>query len=94
MHEYYIWLTTRKFGVESKLQKNNHGSWYDVQAAHLALVVGRPREARYICETAKTMRIDVQIESDGSQPYELARVKSLDYAIFNLEALTRLAIIG
>jgi hypothetical protein len=94
MNEYYHWLTRTDAGAEEKAHPNNHGTWYDVQAAHLALFLGKPEEAFTLVETAKQRRIDRQIERDGTQPHEMQRTKSLNYSIFNLEALTRLAILG
>jgi hypothetical protein len=84
---YYRWLTTSANGLDEQDEHNNHGSWYDVQAAHLALVLGKKDAARKILTEGLRLRLAAHIQPDGSQPHELARTKSLGYSLFNLEAL-------
>jgi hypothetical protein len=85
--DYYTWLTTSAHGRDEQGERNNHGTWYDVQASYLALALGRPAAARQILTEGLARRLAGQIQPDGSQPLELARTKSLDYSLFNLEAL-------
>lgn len=94
LETYYVWLTTHKNGKDESAAENNHGSWYDMQATHLALVLGKIDDAKKILAAAPTKRLARQIEPDGRMPLELARTKSLDYCLFNLEALTQLARLG
>lgn len=89
--KYYFWLTESKEGRHEESAKNNHGTWYDVQAVSIALFLNKNDAAKKICETAKTKRIESEIEPDGKQPFELVRTKSLGYSTFNLEALFSLA---
>jgi len=91
---YFEWLTTSKNGRDEAAAENNHGSWCDVQAVALALALGRADDAKKILAAAPAKRIARQIESDGRQPLELARTKSLSYSLFNLEALLVLARFG
>jgi hypothetical protein len=84
---FYTWLRTSANGRDEEKELNNHGSWYDAQAAYLALFLHQPDDARAILRDGLTRRLAAQVEPDGSQPHELARTKSLDYSIFNLEAL-------
>ena len=92
--DYYHWLTTSKNGLDEAATENNHGSWYDAQAADLALVLGKTDEAKKILSEFPTKRIARQIEPDGRQPRELERTNSLRYSIFNLEALFTLSRLG
>ena len=57
-------------------------------------MLGRTDDAKKIITTAQTKRIAQQFEPDGSQPHELRRMRSLNYVLFNLEALTLLARLG
>ena len=91
LEKYFNWLTTSKNGLDEANSKNNHGTWYDVQAVELALVLGKMDVAKQIAESAKQKRVGVQIEPDGKQPLELARTAALGYSRFNLEALFTLA---
>ena len=91
---YFEWLTTSKNGQDERAAKNNHGTWYDVQATKWALVLGRKDQARAICSEATERRIAVQIQPDGKQPLELSRTASFSYSCFNLRALSTLAGLG
>jgi hypothetical protein len=94
LEAYYAWLKTHANGKEEQAAENNHGSWFDVQATHLALVLGKTADAKKILAEAPVHRLALQIEPDGRMPRELARTKSLDYCLFNLEALSQLARLG
>ena len=88
---YLDWLLNSKNGRDEAKARNNHGTFYDLQAMRLALVLGRTELAKEIAEAAKSKRITVQIESEGRQPLELERTASLSYSRFNLEAWFALA---
>lgn len=91
---YLEWLRNSELGKKESKEQNNHGTWYDVQVASLALFVERREVARAVIEAAKERRIARQVMPDGSQPLELARTRSLDYSIFNLRAMVALAEMG
>jgi hypothetical protein len=91
--EYYHWLTTAKNARKEHAAENNHGTWFLVQAAGIALYLGRDDDARKFFEEDKA-RIAGQFQPDGSQPAELVREDALGYSRFNLDAqlvLARLA---
>ena len=84
---YFEWLTTSKHGKEEAAEENNHGTWYDAQTAHFALVLGKRDFAKKMLTEGLKKRLEPQIEPDGSQPRELARTKSLGYSTMNLAAM-------
>jgi len=91
---YLDWLLSSSHGKDEARMTNNHGSWYDVQVAALALRTGRPGSAREQLGRVTRRRIAAQIEPDGRQPRELERTRALAYSLFNLEALLTAAILG
>jgi len=88
--DFLTWMRTSPLGHDEERTKNNHGTWYDVQVASLALFVGDTIEARAAVERGRD-RIATQILPDGRQPEELRRTRSLSYSDFNADAHTRLA---
>jgi hypothetical protein len=88
---YLDWLLTSKNGKDEAAARNNHGTFYDVQAMEIALVLGKTEVAKQIAEAAEQKRIAVQIQPDGRQPLELERTAALGYSHFNVEALFTLA---
>jgi hypothetical protein len=90
---YLDWLLTSPNGAHERAAVNNHGSWYGAQTASYALFIGDTALAKSIVDSARS-RIGRQITPDGQQPIELERTRSMHYAGFNIEALSRLAEIG
>jgi hypothetical protein len=88
---YCEWLQTSKNGKEEAEAKNNHGTWYDVQVAALALFTDQTDLARHIVEQAKQKRIAAEIQPDGKMPEELARTNTLSYTTMNTRAFLNLA---
>ena len=91
---YHDWLIQSDPGKDEHNAKNNHGTFYDVQAVRIALVLGRDESAKRMLEEAKQGRIAVQIDPEGKQPLELDRTTSFSYSRFNLDALCELATLG
>lgn len=91
---YLDWLQNSEKGKFESTRENNHGTWYDVQAAGLMLFLGEKAEAAKLLENVKTQRIATQIEPDGRMPHELARSKSFSYSKMNLSAFNKLVFLG
>ncbi|QRP50811.1 alginate lyase family protein [Amycolatopsis sp. FDAARGOS 1241] len=92
--DFLAWLRTSQNGKDEAAETNNHGSFYDMLTAGIALYTGDKALAKQIVLTAEKTRLDHQIAADGSQPEESTRTRSFHYHTFNLVALTRLAQIG
>jgi hypothetical protein len=89
--EHYRWLRTAPAAQAEHAAKNNHGTWFLVQAAAIAHYLGRDDEARAWYEEDKA-RIAAQFAPDGSQPEEIRREDGLHYSHFNLQAHLQLAV--
>ncbi len=84
---YFEWLTTSELALKEADSKNNHGSFYDVQAMYFALYSGNKAAATQIAQRFIEKRLYAQIEPDGAMPKEMARTRPLFYSIYNLHAM-------
>ena len=84
---YFVWLRTNEMALEEAASKNNHGSFYDVQAMYFALYSGNLEASTQIAQKFAQRRIFSQIKPDGSMPEEMARTRPLFYSIYNLHAM-------
>ncbi|HEY0273943.1 MAG TPA: alginate lyase family protein [Chitinophaga sp.] len=91
---YLQWLLTSKNGREEQKEKNNHGTFYDLQVCDYAVFTGQDSIARREIRETSIPRMAVQFSPDGRQPLELARTKSWSYSLFNLTAWTKLALLA
>jgi hypothetical protein len=88
--QFLNWMLTSKNGKEENAAKNNHGTWYSVQAIDYALFTGNKEKAKQLVEESKR-RIDSQFTKEGKQPLELARTNALGYSTMNLRGWFDLA---
>lgn len=93
LNDYLTWLTNSKLGKKGAQQTNNHGSWYRFQVTALAWYLGETEILNRELEHAK-VAMAKQFNDQGAQEHELGRTKSFFYSCFNLNAITRIAIIG
>jgi hypothetical protein len=91
---YHEWLVTSAAGQAAQALPNHHGSWYDVQVARLALALGHFTEAREILRAGLRLRLELQLQPDGSQPLEEAHPAGISNSLLNLAALFQLADLG
>lgn len=82
---YLVWLETSPAGKDERNAESNHGSWYDVQAASVALFIGESEKARDTLNRLRS-RWPIQFRPNGEQPIEQSRKNSLHYAVYNLVA--------
>lgn len=85
------WLLGSKNGRDEAAATNNHGSWYDLQAAAIGTFNRNASIVDKICSEVPSKRIDVQVDPTGSLPMEDKRTKSLNYHTFDTDALMLLA---
>lgn len=88
---YVNWLTNSSFGKAEKAQKNNHGTWYDVQVVTFAGYIGWNEFTLQYLDNITRKRLDEQILFSGVQKFEASRTRPEHYSIYNLYGLLRLA---
>ncbi|WP_428666129.1 alginate lyase family protein [Runella sp.] len=87
---YDNWLVTSAVGKDEADEHNNHGTYYSVQVVAFSLFTGNTSLAKSQLDTAK-VRLQKQLQPDGSQPHELARTLPYNYATMNLRGFFELA---
>jgi hypothetical protein len=88
--DFLKWIRESPIGKDEADERNNHGTYYDVQVVAYAIFTGQKDIAVKQLEKTKE-RIKSQIETDGRQPLELARTLSWNYANMNLFGFFTLA---
>lgn len=83
--EFLAWMQTSKQGMEAAKEKNNIGTYYDLQVVAYALFTDQLSLARRTIERSVKPRIDAQFERDGRQPLEVERTRGWTYAEKNLQ---------
>ena len=103
--KYLDWLLNSHSGTIEGKRMNNHGTYYYMQVASIALYLNKTEFTKEIL-TSMTQNISsapyedfskliaIKINPDGSQPFELKRSASLHYSVYNLLGLFQLANLG
>jgi len=92
--DFYSWMTTSENGFEEDNWHNNHGTYYDLQAATFALFSGKAEEAKKRLNITQIRRIPGHFDIEGRQMGELERTRPWHYSNFNLEAYSQLGKLG
>jgi hypothetical protein len=79
--QYLNWMLTSKNGNEEHHWKNNHGTWFYVQAIDFALFIDDKKKALQLVNESKK-RLDSQLTKEGKFPLELERTNALGYSTF------------
>ena len=102
---YLNWLINSTSGKTEGKRMNNHGTYYNMQVASIALYLNRSDFTKELLQSMTqdvssapldevSKLIAVRINPDGSQPFEAVRTTSLHYHMYNLLGLFHLASIG
>jgi len=91
--EFLRWSIESPLGKDESDERNNHGTFYDVQVVTYAIFTDQIDLAKKQLGVTQS-RIASQIEPDGSQPHELARTLSWGYVNMNAYGFTILARLG
>ncbi|AHG18536.1 alginate lyase [Chania multitudinisentens RB-25] len=92
--DFYHWMTTSQNGFEEDNWHNNHGTYFDLQAASFALFSGNIAEAKKRLQITQLRRIPSHFDMEGRQMAELERTRPWHYSNFHLEAYNKLGRLG
>lgn len=92
--DFYQWMTTSQNGFEEDNWHNNHGTYFDLQAASFALFSGNLPEAKKRLQITQLRRIASHFDIEGRQMAELERTRPWHYSNFHLEAYNKLGRLG
>src|SRR6266540_6590155 len=85
--DYLKWIDTHPYGVEYRLQNNNHCSCWVMQASSFAHFVGDNTILHRCREIFKHVILPNQLSPNGGFPLEIRRTRPYNYSIFNLDVL-------
>ncbi len=94
MADMLVWLRTSEKGIQESHGTNNHGCWYDVTCASIALYVGETEYAKEVIRNFEENRIFAQVADNGGMPRELKRTRSFLYSTMNLYSFFTAASLG
>lgn len=92
--DFYQWMTSSQNGFEEDNWHNNHGTYFDLQAASFALFSGNLPEAKKRLQITQLRRIASHFDIAGRQMAELERTRPWHYSNFHLEAYNKLGRLG
>ena len=103
--KYLDWLLNSDLGKREGQRANNHGTYYAVQLSAIAFLLNKPDITKQLLKSTMedlinapmenvSRLINVKINPDGTQPFEIGRADSLHYHIWNLYGLVQLARMG
>ncbi len=87
-------MTTSQNGFEEDNWHNNHGTYFDMQAASFALFSDQKAAAQKRLEITQLRRIPSHFDMQGRQNAELERTRPWHYSNFHLEAYNNWAVLG
>ena len=90
MTDFLHGLRTSRQGRRESRAQDNHGTYYDLQTASVALFVGHEDVARRLVRRTRR-RIIWQLNSMGVQRLEMRRSTTFHYCCFNLQGLCHIA---
>lgn len=90
LRSYSDWLQDSPQGRHAARALNNHGTFYDLQTASIAIFLGDAAALNAILRRARE-RLPHQFDEHGAQPRELARTRPRHYSHYNLVAWISLA---
>jgi Alginate lyase len=93
LSSYLDWLLQSGPGKEERKKSNNHGTYYELQVASIALFSSQPQVVNDSLQRVIDS-LSEKIKPDGRQPFELRRTNAIYYSVFNLLGLFKLAAIG
>jgi len=89
--DYLDWLVNSTNGIREGKSKNNHGTWYDVQVLGISAYLNNTEVSEKVLDKWMNKLLKIQIQPNGTQPLEITRPTSLQYSIFNLLGIFKIA---
>jgi hypothetical protein len=95
LNQFLTWLLTSPIAAQEAMPttRNNHETWYDSAVASLGVYLGQMSATMGALQDGMAL-VDLQIQSNGAMPLELARTTAWHYSNYNGHALCRLAEVG
>jgi hypothetical protein len=88
--QYLHWLRTSSQGQKERTEQNNHGLYYDLQVASIALFTGNRLLVRDTLRDSR-FRLLQHFDARGRQTEEMKRTTTAHYCCFNLQGWIHLA---